>query len=154
MRNGGHAMEIERKFLLNELPEDLDSYPHTEIEQAYLSVDPVVRVRRDGDAYYLTYKGKGLLIREETNLPLTETSYRHLLEKHDGRVILKTRYRIPLPPYTVELDVFHGAYEGLVLAEVEFPSVEEALAFTPPAWFKEDVTRNPEYHNSRLSLQP
>ena len=52
---------------------------------------------------------------------------------------------------TVELDVFQGYYEGLILAEVEFPSLEEAQKFVPPAWFGRDVTLSGEYQNSRLS---
>ena len=145
-------MEIERKFAVKRFPEGLENYPYTEMEQAYLSVDPIVRVRQDGDAFYLTYKGPGMLSREEYNLPLNESSYRHLKEKRDGRVVKKRRYRIPFGPYTIELDVFHGAHEGLVMAEVEFPTVEEALAFTPPDWFGEEVTYDRRYHNSYLAL--
>ena len=63
-------MEIERKFLIKQIPEGCTSFPCRQIEQAYLNTDPVVRVRRDNDDYYLTYKGKGLLSREEYNLPL------------------------------------------------------------------------------------
>ena len=147
-------MEIERKFLIKELPEDLASYPHSEIEQAYLSVHPVIRVRKDGDKYYLTYKGPGKMAREEYNLPLTEDAYLHLKEKKHGRVIRKTRYRIPLPPYTAELDLFHDELEGLTLLEIEFPTVEEALAFELPDWFLRDVTNDPHYHNSNMALRP
>ena len=144
-------MEIERKFLVKAIPEDLEGYPHTEIEQGYLSKDPVVRVRKDGDEYYLTYKNGGKLAHEEYNLPLTKKAYDHLLKKKDGRILTKTRYRIPLPPYTVELDLFHGAFEGLVLAEVEFPTVEEALAFEMPDWFLLDVTEDGRFRNSNLA---
>ena len=88
-------MEIERKYLIQKLPEDLAQYPHMEMEQAYLCTEPVVRVRKEGEDYVLTYKSKGLMVREEYNLPLTKESYEHLLEKADGTVITKTRYRIP-----------------------------------------------------------
>ena len=54
-------MEIERKFTVKALPENLDSYPFHLIEQAYLNTDPVLRIRRQDDEYYLTYKGKGLM---------------------------------------------------------------------------------------------
>lgn len=145
-------MEIERKFLVNNLPEDLEQYPSTMIEQGYLNGDPVIRVRRDGDQYYMTYKGHGFIAREEYNLPLTENAYRHLLPKADGRIITKRRYRIPFGKYLIELDLFQGAFEGLVLAEVEFDSLEEADAFLPPAWFSEDVSRDPRYHNSVMAL--
>ena len=146
-------MEIERKYLISTPPEDYRSYPYRWIEQAYLCTDPVVRIRRDDGRYYLTYKSKGLLVREEYNLPLTEDAYFHLLQKADGIVLQKRRYLIPIDGtgLTIELDIFEGQYEGLMLAEVAFPSEEEANAFTPPAWFGEDVTDSGLYQNSRLS---
>lgn len=146
-------MEIERKYLISSqnLPTDYDSFPFHKIEQGYLCTEPVVRVRREDDTYYLTYKSAGLMEREEYNLPLTREGYEHLLTKCDGNIITKTRYLLPLPPYTIELDVFHGVFEGLLLAEVEFPSAEEANAFVPPSWFGEDVTFSSQYHNSTMS---
>ncbi len=151
-------MEIERKFKVTVLPADLDRYPVRIIEQGYLSTAPVVRVRRDNDEYYLTYKGAGLLVRQEYNLPLTAESYRHLCEKADGIVIRKRRVVIPLEGQkekrSIELDLFDAPFEGLVIAEVEFGSEEEAKAFTPPSWFGEEVTYDPHYHNSWLSSHP
>ena len=146
-------MEIERKYFIETLPFDPEQYPFHQIEQAYLCTDPVVRVRREDDTFYLTYKSRGRMVREEYNLPLTEQAYLHLLEKADGRVLTKRRYLIPIEgtELTIELDIFSGAYEGLVLAEVEFTTEEEANAFTPPAWFTRDVTFTGEYQNSRLS---
>ena len=146
-------MEIERKYFIETLPFDPEQYPFHQIEQAYLCTDPVVRVRREDDTFYLTYKSRGRMVREEYNLPLTEQAYLHLLEKADGRVLTKRRYLIPIEgtKLTIELDIFSGAYQGLVLAEVEFTTEEEANAFTPPAWFTRDVTFTGEYQNSRLS---
>ena len=145
-------MEIERKYLIHTLPDHLEDYPHRTLEQAYLCTEPVVRVRRDDNDYILTYKSKGLMVREEYNLPLTEEAYRHLLVKADGRIITKERYCIPYGDHlTVERDVFDGDLAPLLLAEVEFASEEEANAFTPPAWFGEDVTFSSKYHNSTLS---
>ena len=82
-------MEIERKYLIDTLPEDYQDYPCRHIEQAYLNTDPVIRIRKDNNKYELTYKSKGLMAREEYNLPLDEASYRHLLTKIDGRLIRK-----------------------------------------------------------------
>ncbi|MCM1308026.1 MAG: CYTH domain-containing protein [Butyrivibrio sp.] len=145
-------MEIERKFLINKIPFELTDYARREIEQAYLCTEPVVRIRRDGGDFFLTYKSKGLMVREEYNLPLTAEAYSHLLAKHDGIIITKTRYEIPeRDGLTIELDVFGGEYDGLILAEVEFLSEEQALAYTPPEWFGEDVSLSEEYHNSSLS---
>ena len=146
-------MEIERKFLPKVLPEDLEQYPHRLIEQGYLSTAPVVRVRRSGDKFTLTYKGGGMMARREENLPLTEESYRHLIKKADGNIISKVRYCIPYRKYTIELDVFAPPFAPLVMAEVEFSSVEEANAFIPPDWFGQDVTFDPAYHNSNMSQQ-
>lgn len=163
-------MEIERKFTISKLPENLESYPCHIIEQAYLNTDPVVRIRREDDIFYLTYKGKGLLAREEYNLPLNEASYYHLREKADGNVISKKRYVIPIlnPQFnmtqlsssefsvdqcslSVELDIFEPPFAPLIIAEVEFPDKETAEAFLPLDWFSQDVTNDPAYHNSNLS---
>lgn len=163
-------MEIERKFTVRKLPENLASYPCHVIEQAYLNTDPVVRIRREDDSFYLTYKGKGLMAREEYNLPLNEESYYHLREKADGNVISKKRYVIPIesPVFDmtdssgaqeiidqtslcVELDIFEPPFAPLVIAEVEFPSREMAEAFQMLDWFSQDVTNDPAYHNSNLS---
>lgn len=165
-------MEIERKFTVKKLPETLSAYPCHIIEQAYLNTDPVVRIRRQDDSYYLTYKGKGLMAREEYNLPLNEPSYLHLLEKADGSVISKKRYVIPIvaPAFDmtllsdaevdidqislcVELDIFEPPFAPLVIAEVEFPDEKTAEAFLPLDWFSQDVTNDPAYHNSNLSKQ-
>ena len=160
-------MEIERKFTVKNLPDNLDSFPCHHIEQAYLSVDPVVRVRKEDEDYYLTYKGRGMLARDESNLPLNEEAYYHLRAKADGIIISKKRYLIPLinpgfkegfptPPedytLTIELDVFDAPLSPLILAEVEFGSREASISFVPPDWFDEDVTYCKEYHNSYLAL--
>ncbi|KAB1440967.1 CYTH domain-containing protein [Candidatus Galacturonibacter soehngenii] len=145
-------MEIERKFLIKYLPDNLEKYACIAIEQAYLSTDPVVRVRKSNDNYTLTYKSKGFLSREEYNMPLTKDSYYHLREKADGNIISKKRYLIPYDSnLTIELDLFLEPFETLMLAEVEFDSEEQAKAFIPPDWFEKDVTFSKEYHNSYLS---
>ena len=72
----------------------------------------------------------------------------------DGVIITKNRYLIPYGEHTIELDVFKGAHEGLIIAEVEFETKEKALAFQAPDWFAEDVTEDPSYTNSNLSRKP
>ena len=144
-------MEIERKFLVKEMPADLEEFPCRKSEQGYLSTDPVVRVRADNDSWYLTYKSGGMMAREEYNLPLTEAAGRHLLAKSDGNIIVKKRYMIPCGPYMAELDVFEGVWEDLVIVEVEFPDLDSAKSFSPPEWFGEEVTYDGRYHNSWLS---
>lgn len=159
-------MEIERKFLLKHVPENLDSYSCHIIEQAYLCTDPVVRIRRQNEDYYMTYKGSGMMSREEYNLPLHKEAYEHLLPKADGNVISKKRYLVPLSeeeinpeclsllgdtPLTIELDEFAPPFAPLLLAEVEFPNEGAARAFRMPDWFSEDVTEDVRYHNSYMS---
>ena len=113
-----------------------------------------MRIRRQEEEYFLTYKSKGLMVREEYNLPLTKEAYLHLRPKADGILIAKKRYLIPLAPcYTIELDIFEGELAPLVLAEVEFTTEAEAKAFVPPEWFGEDVTYSNTYHNSVLSAR-
>ena len=144
-------MEIERKFTLKSLPDNLESYPSHHIEQVYLNYNPVVRARKQDDEYYLTYKGSGMMARDESNLPLNEASYYHLREKAG----FKEGFPTPPADYslTIELDVFDAPFAPLIMAEVEFGSKEAAEAFVPPAWFDKDVTYCKEYHNSYLALE-
>lgn len=148
---GIFTMEIERKYLLKKLPNNLDTYRHRHLEQGYLCTAPVVRIRKDDDRYELTYKSGGMMVRQEYNLLLTKDSYEHLKKKVDGRLITKKRYMIPYEKYMIELDVFENDLAPLVLAEVEFETEEEANSFTPPEWFGKDVTFSKAYHNSVLS---
>ena len=148
--------EIERKFLIEQVPENLSSYPCFKIEQGYLNTDPVVRIRKENNKYYLTYKKGSKLIREEHNLPLDETSYFHMRNKCDGILIKKNRYHIPLSvekkaSLIIELDVFTETLAPLIYAEVEFPSEKEANSFIPPAWFGKELTLDLRYCNSSLS---
>ena len=144
-------MEIERKYLVTAPPSDYHTWEAVQMEQAYLCTEPVVRVRRENNSYVLTYKSKGLLAREEYNLPLTKEAYEHLLSKADGIIIKKTRYKKPISGTELVIELFSGTYEGLMLAEVEFPDMEAAEHFVPPAWFGEDVTLSGKCQNSRLS---
>ena len=126
------GMEIEKKFLIKTVPEHLEQYTCHLIEQAYLCTEPVVRIRRQDDDYILTWKGKGMMEREEYNLPLTKEGYYHLLTKADGNIITKKRYVIPLP---------NGRNADKASAD----------NFMPPSWFGADVTFEKAYHNSFLS---
>lgn len=152
------GMEIEKKYLTNDLPDNLDSYKYHIIEQAYLTDKPVIRVRREDDDYYMTYKGSGAkdtaLAHEEYNLPLTKESYETLKSKADGNIITKKRILIPYQSYTIELDIFDAPFAPLIIAEVEFPSIDEANDFIPPNWFGREVTGEKEYSNSFLSRMP
>lgn len=153
-------MEIERKYLVAALPEGIDAYPHTDIEQAYLCTSPTLRIRRAGEAYILTVKERlrpggyptSAIVNREEEFALNPEAYAYLKAKCEGIVVSKTRYRIPLAGgLTAELDLFHDHHEGLQLVEVEFPTVAEADLFEPPAWFGREVSADPCYRNSYLS---
>lgn len=147
-------MEIERKFLIDkeQLPDNLSHYPHNTLEQAYIITEPVLRIRKKNESYILTYKGPGLMKREEAEFPLSKEAYENLLTKTEGNVITKTRYKIPEKNnLTIELDIFHGLFQGIYLAEVEFPDEKSALSYTPPVWFGKEVTNETTFHNSTLS---
>lgn len=152
-------MEIEKKFLIREMPE-LQTCQKEEMEQGYLCTNPVVRIRKSNDFFRLTYKsdlgqiepGLEARVNQEMEAPLSEEGYIHLREKVDHHLISKTRYLVPLPDgHTGELDVFHGALEGLCFVEVEFASEQDAGAFIPPDWFGENVSMDLRYTNSFLS---
>ncbi len=155
-------MEIERKFLLSSLPE-LTQARCYRIEQAYVETDPVIRVRLRADIsadgvfgkerYILTVKTGGLMAHEEFETDISKEAYERLCAKACGNVITKDRYVLPLEDdLKLELDIFHGAFEGLILGEVEFPSEEKARAYDPPSYIKEDVTMDGRFHNNRMSM--
>ena len=144
-------MEIERKFLVSHLP-DLKGVKYDEIKQGYFSITPEKRVRKKGEVYILTEKGEGDLIREEKEEIISAEYGEELFKASKTYIIEKTRYYIPYGEYTVELDIYRGKHKGLVVAEVEFPSVEEATGFVPPSWFGEDITKDKSYKNMMLAL--
>ena len=149
--------EIEYKYLADLSNINYQQYPFRQIEQAYISTSPTIRIRRQDDEYFLTVKGKGMVKRLEFELPISQAEYTGLKTKIEGRIISKRRYLIPYrtddKKYRIELDIFEGDLAGLVLAEVEFLSLEDAKAFQPPVWFLENVSSDPQYHNASLSQQ-
>ena len=154
-------MEIEKKYLIKQMPDHLEQYDKWELEQCYLCEHQSIRIRRKNDEYILTYKnrpvdsGKGtnpLCLAQEMEAPLTKEAYEHLKEKADGICIVKTRYRIPYGDHIIELDIFHEKYDGICLAEVEFTSIEEGQNFIPPDWFGRDVSGDIRYTNGYMAM--
>ena len=144
--------EIERKFLIKNLPENLENFTHYEIKQGYISTDPTIRLRQQDDNYILTVKSAGLMKKEEYELNLTEDQFNRLWKKTEGNTIEKTRYVIPLNNgLKAELDVYKGFLSGFINVEVEFPSTKEAILFDIPNWFGQEVTQDPRYSNSSLA---
>lgn len=134
--------EIERKFLVEQLPKDLLSSPFEIIEQGYLAIsqEREVRIRRKGQAFMLTVKSNGNLIREEYETLISKAQFETLWPATVGKRLQKQRWTIPLNSHIVEVDAYHGNLEGVYVAEVEFKSAEAAILFVPPPWFKQEIT--------------
>jgi CYTH domain-containing protein len=150
-------VEIERKFLVPDLPQDLDRWPATRIEQGYLAIGgdgTEVRVRRrDGDAV-LTVKGGGGRSRTEEEFGIDDERFARLWPLTEGRRLEKTRHVIAAGDgLDIEVDVYLGALAGLSVAEVEFATEEAADAFEPPAWFGREVTDDARFKNQRLASE-
>ena len=147
-------MEIERKFLVRELPPDLGEHPSDPIAQGYLALGDEgleVRVRRRGRKAVLTVKQGSGLERLEEELPLSRPRFDRLWPLTEGRRIEKVRHVIPHDALDVELDVYGGSLAGLVVAEIEFGSRDEADAFVAPAWLGEEITGDKRYANRTLA---
>jgi adenylate cyclase len=145
-------MEVERKFLVPE-PPDLSGAEAREIEQGYLAVgsEGEVRLRRKGDRLLLTAKRGGGLAREEAEVELEKAAFERLWPLTEGRRLHKRRHVVPYGDLKIEVDVYAGDLEGLVVAEIEFDSEDEARAFEPPEWLGEDVTGDERYLNETLA---
>lgn len=148
-------MEIERKFLVPNLPADRDRSPSAVIDQGYLALTPEgveVRIRRKGGDGFLTVKHGPGLSRIEVELPLPGEQFDQLWPLTAGRRLRKTRYDLPGPGgLTFELDVYSGALTGLRTVDVEFPDETAARAFQPPPWFGREIGGDSAYRNERLS---
>ncbi len=144
--------EVERKFLVDRLPDDLDSGAAQHIAQGYLARGDVeVRLRRLDDRTLLTIKAGDGLVRAEEEIAIERERFDRLWPLTEGRRVEKVRHRIPAGGRTIELDVFGGANEGLLLAEVEFPSEADAEGWSGPEWLGDEVTGDPAYQNASLA---
>ncbi len=153
--------EIEKKFLVKDIPTNLEKSTSDRIIQGYLNIssEPVLRVRAKNNKYFLTYKNSvnelaslDYNICDEYELPISLDAFEHLKNKIDGNLIIKDRYYIKLNNnLTAELDVFDDKLKGLVLVEVEFKQEDDVKSFVKPDWFGEDVSKNKKYRNSFLS---
>ena len=146
-------LEIERKFLILETPFVPDTFPHKEILQGYFmdEGEKVVRLRKKGNEYFLTRKKGQWLVREEYEEDLSPSLFEELRNNVDNRYLEKTRYEIPYHGARIELDIYKGKLHGLMVAEVEFASEQEANAFIPPERFGKELTGVLEAKNSYLA---
>lgn len=151
-----HNREIERKFLVKWLPDNLKQSRHFVIEQGYLATESAgrqVRVRKRGNSTSLTFKvGRGSH-REEREIKLSPKQFAALWPGTAGRRLRKVRYEIPWDSVMVEIDIYRGRHAGLVVAEVEFPDTASCRRFKPPSWFGREVTGEKRYSNVRLALE-
>ena len=152
------AVEIERKFLVRDLDQALEAAERSyEIAQGYISSTSgrTVRIRlRDGEAF-LTIKGPSLdggISRFEWETPVSEQDARSLMTLCELPPVFKTRHIVPHEGHIFEVDVFHGANEGLVVAEVELSDADEP--FARPSWLGDEVTGDRRYYNSQLARHP
>ncbi len=146
-------IEIERKFLVKD-----DFSPYVtgtdRIVQAYLIAEEkrTVRIRIKGEKAFLTIKGaanKNGFSRIEFEYPIPVTDAEEMLKLAQPGCIEKERHYIPYKGHLFEVDVFHGKYEGLVIAELELQSEEEE--FEKPDWLGEEVTGDERYYNAYLA---
>jgi len=146
-------LEIERKFLVPSIPENLQEFSHLSIRQGYMNVykDSQTRLRQAGDRYFIaTKKGRGL-VREEFERELGAVQFNAFWPSTAGRRVEKERYYVPHDGLMMELDIYKGKLKGLITAEVEFDSIEKSAQFVPPFWFGVDVTEDNSYKNSSLA---
>ena len=153
------ATEIERKFLLAELPATLRLARRKTINQGYLALDgdTEVRVRTGSEQPTLTIKSGRGSVRTEVELALEGAQASELWELTEGRRVQKTRRRVRLAgtgtdgELVAEVDEYSGSLDGLVVVEVEFPDEEAARGFRPPTWFGRELTDDWRYANRSLA---
>lgn len=149
--------ETERKFLVTELPDGYADYPCRVIRQYYLSLpesSPVLRVRQYGEEFLLTVKKRSRddsLTCHEVEFPIEEEHFNQLRDMAGDRRIEKLRYLIPWEKLTIELDVFSGKLQGLIIAEIEYETPDSPMDHPLPPWFGKEVTRDIRYSNNTLS---
>lgn len=149
------VVERERKFLVDAVPDNLVSSATVQLRQGYLAAAErtSVRVRDAGTSgCTLTVKAGSGVERTELEWPITRQEFEAAWPHTDGQRIEKTRRLIPFGDHVIELDVFGGALDGLVVAEVEFDSISTSEDFEPPTWFGRDVTDDGRYTNASLAL--
>jgi CYTH domain-containing protein len=146
--------EIERKFLVKDLPEGLAKRPCSPIVQGYLPVENrrfQIRLRREAAKRLLTIKCGHGRARFEAEFAIPKKDFDSLWDLTAGRRIAKKRFRLPAGGFLVQLDVYQGKHRGLATAEVEFDSKKQSVRFRPPPWLGREVTGNRHFENATLA---
>lgn len=147
--------EIERKFLIREIPSEIRFASHKRVRQGYIAIEEngaEVRVRQKGNAYFLTIKKGDGLIRNEFEVELTESQFELLWPATEGRRILKTRYFLPHNDALICVDVYDKPYEKLCVAEIEFSTLDASVQYIQPEWMDREVTFDERFKNRNLVL--
>lgn len=147
--------EIERKYLLDALPADIEEQPHNIICQGYITTDSnnEVRVRSKGDDFFLTIKQGSGLCRTEVEIAISEDQFDALWQLTANKRVEKTRYNYQGPAsLLIEIDVYHNELEPMKVAEIEFTNVEESRHFTAPSFLGREVTDDKAYKNASLAI--
>lgn len=145
--------EIERKFLVSTLPDEVIQQPKLAIEQGYLALDAngnEVRLRRMDGEYFLTVKSDGTILRQEYETKLSEAQFDALWEGTAGRRLRKDRYILERETHKIDVDIYHQPLKGLMVAEVEFNSLEEAGKYQKEEWMSREVTHLSFLKNKNL----
>lgn len=148
------ALEIERKYLLKRIPVNLLKEPPINIKQGYLLTSEKgfeIRLRQQDNTFFQTFKSEGTLIREEIEIELSKIQFDYLWKHVKSRIIQKQRYVMKYNDLFIELDVYKGELEGLVVAEVEFDNVQDSKEFIPPDYFNREITFDKQFKNYYLA---
>lgn len=148
-------MEIERKFLIKEMPklEGIKSIPY---ERYFIKIEPEYqeRIQKKGDVYEYEIKkavhGAGNISKHQKEKRyISKEEFENLKQGKENEGVIREGFNISSNP-DVSIKIYHGRFEGLVRAEVEFDSVEEASSYVPEAWMGEEITHSPLGMDSRL----
>jgi len=148
-------IEIEKKFLINNIPFNITLFPHVKIMQGYISVSPdgtEVRLRKRDRKFFLTVKSAGGISRKEVEIKISEEQFGRLWLFTEGRRIFKTRYNIKYDNYLIEVDCYEDDLKGFMVAEVEFKNEKDMAGFRPLEWFGKDISDDDRYKNKNLAL--
>lgn len=155
MHSGTANIEIERKFLVDDIPFDLASCDRIEMRQGYLLIDDErklsVRIRQQKPDFRLTIKSGTGVVRTEVDLPIDEADFEALWPDAKAISLEKTRYVKSVDDNVYEIDVYEASLAPLVVVEVEFATVEDSNAYVPPPWLGREVTHDVRYLNQNLA---
>lgn len=147
-------IEIERKFLVENPPENYTTWPASKIRQGYIAItekDKEVRIRQKENRYFQTVKSGIGLVRHEIEIELTHEQFEALWPSTQGKRIEKIRYYKDWGNFTIELDIFLGSLDGLCTAEIELTNMDDNNNLILPDWFGQEITEDEHYKNRNLA---